>query len=563
MTKGMTSSATLEPFRYSPLDPSIDSIRLVHILPAPNFHDPIHCRLSHVTFAQKPRYEALSYTWGSENHQKKIILDGHDFGVTYNLFDALRYLRDTQVERGIWIDAISIQQEDIPERNKQLSIMPIIYERARVVLVWLGHTSASSVSNENTWDNPDILDSICKNHYWGRVWIVQEIGVARRVWLQVNKDKVEWSTFIAMLKKSGNFDNSVPVKLQTQLEDKYNEGHKLRNLLESHQDSLCREARDKIYGFVGLASDCYDGFPMDYRKSLFEVWKDTVIFKNRDRSEYQYDILKFGRLVRRLLGGRDIVTAGEVEADISSRKASTAAPKLLLNSSGEINGPPEILMVPVLLAGRIIYIGPTYRDIIADVQSIPRWRAKINQYLPDQKASAHEENDYFLEALEEAEDFQLEAVSDFNHDISWNFAKRQHIIEDAEYRIPIPDSDSSATHNRTEMDSSTGPRLFLLGGGTSYQFSSGKMGLVPPSARVGDFICRVNGIQKAVILRKANGVLKVVGTAIMAENSYKAREAKEKYRTIRPDFQTPEFEVLDTNKLSIYIDVAIAYQLLG
>jgi hypothetical protein len=105
-----------ESFSYSPLDPDVDCIRLIIIEAAKPDSSMISCRLQHVTFAQKPKYEALSYTWGDQLVEERILLDGKLFEVGRNLMHALRYLQDPVMNRVLWIDAICIDQRNIPER---------------------------------------------------------------------------------------------------------------------------------------------------------------------------------------------------------------------------------------------------------------------------------------------------------------------------------------------------------------------------------------------------------------------------------------------------------------
>ncbi len=47
-------------------------------------------------------------------------------------------LRGDTLERKVWVDAICINQDNIPERNRQVRMMPHIYSRAESVLVWFG-----------------------------------------------------------------------------------------------------------------------------------------------------------------------------------------------------------------------------------------------------------------------------------------------------------------------------------------------------------------------------------------------------------------------------------------
>lgn len=175
-------------------------------------------RINHVTFGQKPEYEALSYTWGDESIRHTILIDGCDFSVGQNLFDALRGLRVEVKERMLWVDAICINQSDVPERNKQISIMPFIYMRAQTVLIWLGPL-------EDRGDVPDITDIdefhdarshalLAKNPYWKRVWIIQEVGLARRRMVHYATHQVDWSTLIEKLQGHPDTEDSHPVRLQ-------------------------------------------------------------------------------------------------------------------------------------------------------------------------------------------------------------------------------------------------------------------------------------------------------------------------------------------------------------
>jgi hypothetical protein len=146
---GYWKNPSRDHFTYSPLDTTVDGTRLVILEPCATWGDVIHCRLVHVTFGQMPKYEAPSYTWGSEDSQNAIVIDGKTFLISDNLWEALVRLRKPCKERFLWIDAICINQDDIPERNQQLRIMPHIYSRAQMVLVWLG--SANDFGRTKTW----------------------------------------------------------------------------------------------------------------------------------------------------------------------------------------------------------------------------------------------------------------------------------------------------------------------------------------------------------------------------------------------------------------------------
>jgi hypothetical protein len=99
-------------YTYQPLD--VDRIRLVRLLPG-SYDDGIQCELVHYTLrSSRTRlpFEALSYVWGDTTQlsgiQIRTCQDGHAqyLEITQNLHAALRRLRDPELERMLWIDAI-------------------------------------------------------------------------------------------------------------------------------------------------------------------------------------------------------------------------------------------------------------------------------------------------------------------------------------------------------------------------------------------------------------------------------------------------------------------------
>jgi hypothetical protein len=114
----------------------------------------------------QPTYEALSYTWGSEDDQSNIEVvplvqdrtsirdeDPTYISVRHNLFTALKYLRFPDSSRTMFIDAISVNQEDLAERSRQVNRMGGIYKHARRVVVWVGPASSDSSSALHVLDH--------------------------------------------------------------------------------------------------------------------------------------------------------------------------------------------------------------------------------------------------------------------------------------------------------------------------------------------------------------------------------------------------------------------------
>ncbi|KAK0719137.1 heterokaryon incompatibility protein-domain-containing protein, partial [Lasiosphaeris hirsuta] len=93
------------------------------------------------------------------------------------------------------VDAICINQSDLDERSQQVSIMRNIFQAAKEVIVWIGPESDQSdgpvdmVQSESFSSIGDIqpLDAselnaifaITNRSFWTRVWVIQEIHLAR------------------------------------------------------------------------------------------------------------------------------------------------------------------------------------------------------------------------------------------------------------------------------------------------------------------------------------------------------------------------------------------------
>jgi hypothetical protein len=161
-------------YNYAPLKHSWD-LRLIELL-AGTGDEPICClvRLTPGSDAKNidPQFDpaehghtipygALSYTWGDSRATKTIWLDWRPFRVTANLFAYLKQWRPKEGHHFLWIDAISINQQDISERSNQVHRMTSIYEYARFIpngldpqhiiamLQWMSYAKL-----ENMWTLP-------------------------------------------------------------------------------------------------------------------------------------------------------------------------------------------------------------------------------------------------------------------------------------------------------------------------------------------------------------------------------------------------------------------------
>ena len=168
-------------------------------------------------------YIALSYVWGDPTNRRDILLNGHRFSVTANLYEALIHLRDSfevrQMKYHVWADAICINQDDLAERAAEVKKMSMIYSRCLSVRAWLGHPSPeftlelptireflSSISDikvcdinyaeqMNTIPVTGAADSLMiigfslfSTSYWERLWTIQELALAPSILFYLGKE---------------------------------------------------------------------------------------------------------------------------------------------------------------------------------------------------------------------------------------------------------------------------------------------------------------------------------------------------------------------------------------
>lgn len=193
-----------------------NEIRILDLLPHSGDaeNDLIKCNIRVVPLASKPRYEALSYVWGSGATLENIDVEGQTVGITANLHAALKRLRLPDQSRPLWIDQLCINQWDTKEKASQVRMMRDIYTNCSCCRIWMGeiqegipladaeqalqfieymaaaHTAEDGDSipeptcfqSDDTFKGPMTalrsmsytIDNRKGNPWWARVWTVQE-----------------------------------------------------------------------------------------------------------------------------------------------------------------------------------------------------------------------------------------------------------------------------------------------------------------------------------------------------------------------------------------------------
>ena len=158
------------PFTYQPLKEN--EIRVIEILRGKE-HTMVSCIIHHIELGCGELYETVSYSWNAEPRDHLILVNGHSFQVSRTLEAALvqfrrDYSRQAELRKFaclellaqskgsivdfaypniseiippkivVWIDAVCINQQDLSERSRQISLMGDIYAQSVRLRIWLG-----------------------------------------------------------------------------------------------------------------------------------------------------------------------------------------------------------------------------------------------------------------------------------------------------------------------------------------------------------------------------------------------------------------------------------------
>ena len=319
-------------FRYQPLDDQVFSIRILNLEPSPRWDAPIQCRLNNATLHPVGlEYEALSYTWDSNQLTDPIVLDGSRFNVSSNLSSFLRHRREKENTVQLWVDGICINQQDTEEKSRQVQMMNLIYTAAPKLVIWLGPSTSNSdlameylsdLGSNSPFDKMPILSGdiliaikeLLSRRWWSRVWIVQEVfwgGVGvkiNNVRLRCGQRKILWiNLVIAAARMQAHADDMrqhFPAirnilgleKLRDHgaeiAQKAFDNSHILR-LVSLHRKFQATDPRDKVFALLGLIRKYEDHSSrprINYSVSTREVY--TTFARMSLRRESKLEILR-------------------------------------------------------------------------------------------------------------------------------------------------------------------------------------------------------------------------------------------------------------------------------
>ena len=337
------------PYSGTPLNLQEKEIRLVkleHSTPS----SPIKCTLRSYTFNNEcPAYIALSYTWGPSQRHADLELNNHVVPIGRNLWTFLAQMRSQHLYMTFWIDNLSIDQTNVLEQNHQVQMMRCIYTHAHSVWIWLGEADTATysalamqylaarepfgdkdVNYKTLWSRRKAraVLCLCERTYWTRIWIVQEIMLARKATILCGEQQVSWMKFqllildLQSISDRGRALHTIgvsdvlesPAAVIVRAKARWDASPRpLTTLLEQYRHQHATDIRDKVYALHGLASNS-DGIAVDYRigpKALLVEIIYHACSAQEDAQRSKKEILGFAKMLRDALS----VVCAEEELD--------------------------------------------------------------------------------------------------------------------------------------------------------------------------------------------------------------------------------------------------------
>lgn len=207
-------------YQYSPIS-TRGGIRVLDLSPG-DFEDPISCRIRHISIEESEHeFKAISYAWGNDPTRSQYIYVNNNkdhLKVTLSCYNMLRWLRNEEMTRTMWIDTICINQDDDAEKSLQVREMGKIYAAAEPTLIYLGeHTPGSDtlfrhlheahrkLNSKESTDTPlskprkkivDEVEHLFERAWFSRIWVIQELRNSPLPYFVCGRDVVYAPTLV-------------------------------------------------------------------------------------------------------------------------------------------------------------------------------------------------------------------------------------------------------------------------------------------------------------------------------------------------------------------------------
>ncbi|TID27020.1 HET domain-containing protein [Venturia nashicola] len=319
--------------QYAPL-PAENWIRYLVLSPG-TITDPLRCTLQSIelpticSFDAKYNdarnelpFEVLSYAWDTIVSKKTLICNGKPLSITVALYDALIRIRLPTASRNLWVYQICVNQQDVQEKGRQVSLMARIHAFAQRTLVWLGpdggHGDAvaslvKTIGQSGSCGPPmPKSDPLLTDERWNsfkamraspwflHVWGAQEACLGRATWVLYGTTEFSWSSLCQVddwISKRGKLVADLHQVTPDWIYQKmawskpFLHGSNFLRFLEATKYLQATNPSDHIYAVLGSpytrqpnksvagTLDRRNGFVFEpnYEKSHLEVYRDFAV----------------------------------------------------------------------------------------------------------------------------------------------------------------------------------------------------------------------------------------------------------------------------------------------
>lgn len=296
---------------------------------------------------------AISYYWGNINDNALINVNTRPYRVTKQVINILNLLSTQLYSREIdssnpanrlrrqlmWIDAVCINQEDVPERERQMKMMKSVYESALCTMLYLGQPPGAnedaklaldwlkSLIHEpmeeflaipkekrlQRWSSrcwASVVKLLEESPWWRRRWTIQEAAVSNEVWVVYGTEILRWETFADAVTRCAYMWSDLAQQSRFQLQStvepmadvsptfaiarlrtRLRNGEPLPQLFETllnFRRCGCMYGYERIFALLGLCNNAERGAnPIDLKLGTTETFKRFVLryiglYKNLD-----------------------------------------------------------------------------------------------------------------------------------------------------------------------------------------------------------------------------------------------------------------------------------------
>ena len=302
---------------WKPLNEKQRQIRLFVLDPAEDKNAAIAGELIIRSVDHPLQYDAISHTWGPPSHCEPILINKVEWGVTTNVFQALRHLRDPKDKKCFWMDALCVNQSDRTELGGQVQLMQLIFFRATTVQVWLGQDPATidtlidDINNETSlrrlFSKQRSTQEIAQNlarilelarlEYWNRTWIIQEVTLARNLRFRFGAKAFSFAGLSSLCEQMDTVRSKDLETLQVLQKSEIKSlldpiisaselfqtatigGHEkkaveLTQVMQRVRLTKCHDPRDRVYGLLGIMTAM---FGLDFLEANYE-WTPAAVY---------------------------------------------------------------------------------------------------------------------------------------------------------------------------------------------------------------------------------------------------------------------------------------------